>query len=246
MAEAFQRMGVSAAPALGLDRGTHRLKYGQANAANLMAEDVFQPGTDERSALAWVTAPCALSGALSEGGPLPSGHEPCSALFDASGKQHACPLRSQCPVHQAAQDLPHSQVWIVNPASLVYSRAPEGLTKADMRMLEAVYRTSDVLIIDEADRTQVQWDRMYAPIDNLVGDPEALLDWLVVTVNGQFTQHRRRQLRQVRHKDLNLLTGEANRFAGVLLHLLFNFSDLVEWIGKRPLTKLGHLRSIGI
>ena len=51
MAEAFQRMGASAAPALGLDRGTHRLKYGQANAANLMAEDVFQPGTDERSAL---------------------------------------------------------------------------------------------------------------------------------------------------------------------------------------------------
>ena len=40
-----------------------------------------------------------------------------------------------------------------------------------MRMLEAVYRTSDVRIIDEADRTQVQWDRMYAPIDNLVGDP---------------------------------------------------------------------------
>ena len=63
-----------------------------------------------------------------------------------------------------------------------------------------------------------------------------MLDWLVVTVNGQFTQHRRRQLRQVRHKDLNLLTGEANCFAGVLLHLLFNFSDLVEWIGKRPLT----------
>jgi len=95
---------------------------------------------------------------------------------------------------------------------------------------------SDILIIDEADWAQVQWDRMYAPVDNLAGDPEAFLDWLLETISGQFTQQRRRQLRHARHKDLSLLTVEAYRFSNSLLHLLFNYTDLVDWIGRRPLT----------
>src|SRR5260370_7973954 len=77
---------------------------------------------------------------------------------------------------------------------------------------------------------------MYDPVDNLAGDPEAFLDWLLETISGQFTQQRRRQLRHARHKDLSLLTVEAYRFSNSLLHLLFNYTHLVDWIGRRPLT----------
>jgi len=236
LASKLRLLGIAATPALGTERGTHRLKYGQANARELMPQDVFQLGGEERPALAWTTAPCAISGLLAERGPIPSGYEPCYALLDEEGKRYPCPLRSLCPVHQAAQDLPQSQVWIVNPASLLFSRASEHLGQVDLRLLEAVYSRCDVLIVDEADRVQVQWDRTYAPIDNLVGDPEALLDWLDETVAGHFRQQRRRQLRHARHRDLKLLVGEAVRFSSDLLHLLFNYPDLVEWSGRRPLT----------
>ncbi len=236
LADKLRLLGITATPALGTDRGTHRLKYGQANARELMPEEVFQPGGEERPALAWTTAPCAISGLLGERGPIPNGYEPCNALLDGEGKRYTCPLRSRCPVHQAAQDLPQSQVWIVNPASLLFSRASEHLCQVDLRLLEAVYQSCDVLIVDEADRVQVQWDRTYAPIDNLVGDPEALLDWLDETVAGRFRQQRRRQLRHARHRDLKLLVGEAVRFSSDLLYLLLNYPDLVEWSGQRPLT----------
>ncbi len=236
LADKLRLLGITTTPALGTERGTHRLKYGQANARELMPEDVFQPQAEERPALAWTSAPCAISGLLAEQGPIPSGYEPCNALIDGADKRYTCPLRPLCPVHQAAQDLPESRVWIVNPASLLFSRASEHLSQADLRLLEAVYRRCEVLIVDEADRVQVQWDRTYAPIDNLVGDPEALLDWLDETVAGHFRQQRRRQLRQARHRDLKLLVGEAVRFSSDLLHLLFNYPDLVDWIGRRPLT----------
>lgn len=236
MAAHFRRLGVPAAPALGTNRGEHRLKYGRAHAARLMPQDLFLPKADGNIALDWLTGPCLLSGLLTEGGPIPSGEEPCNALFDVQGRRYSCPFRSTCPVHQAAQDLGSSMVWIVNPASFIHSRAPEGSSRDDMRLLEAVYRTSDIIIIDEADRVQVQWDRKYAPIDDLVGHADALLDWLDVTLAQEFAQQGRRQLKQPRNNVLRLHTGEANRFSDHILHLLFNHPDLVDWILRRPLT----------
>ncbi len=238
MAAHFRRLGIAAAPALGAQRGEHRLKYGRAHAARLMPQDLFLPQAVQNAALDWLTGPCLLSGLLTEGGPIPSGEEPCNALFDVPGKRYSCPLRSTCPVHQAGQDLSSSTVWIVNPASFIHSRAPEGRSQEDIRLLEAVYRTSDILIIDEADRVQVQWDHKYAPIDDLVGHKDALLDWLDVTLAQEFAQQGRRQLKQPRNNVLRLHTGEANRFSDHMLHLLFNHPDLVEWILRRPLTNV--------
>lgn len=236
MAADLRRLGITATPALGTARGAHRLKYGQAHSNDFMPEDLFLPDTKENYALEWLTAPCALSGAMIEGGPIPSGYEPCNSLFDARGRQYACPVRPVCPVHQASQDLIESQVWIVNPASFIHSQAPENLSRAEMRLLEAVYRTSDLLIIDEADRVQVQWDRKYAPVDNLAGHPEALLDWLNVILAQQFAQRGRRQLVHSRNNELSTLANEADRLSNWLMYLLFNDPQLVEWVGSRPLT----------
>lgn len=236
MAAKLRQLGIKATPALGTARGTHRLKYGQANTQDLLPEDQFLPDANQDAALEWLTAPCALSGAMTEGGPIPSGYEPCNSLFDTKGKQYACPVRPVCPVHQASQDLVESQVWIVNPASFIQSRAPENLSSAEMRLLEAIYRTSDLLIIDEADRVQVQWDRKYAPVDNLAGHPEALLDWLNVTLAQQFARRGRRPLVHSRNNELSTLANEADRLSNWLMHLLFNDPELVKWVGNRPLT----------
>jgi hypothetical protein len=236
MAATLQRLGITAAPAQGRDRGAHRLKYGQAHAESLQLVDLLQPDAEENPALAWVTGACAISGAMTEGGPIPSGYEPCYGLMDAYDQPHSCPVRPVCPVHQASQDLPSSQVWVVNPASFIASSAPEGLCTADMRLLEAIYRVSDVLIIDEADRVQVQWDRTFAPVDTLAGSSEALLDWLDLTITEQIYKRERRPLAKERYKELNMVAGEADRLSSHLIHLLFNHRDLVKWTDRLPLT----------
>jgi hypothetical protein len=236
MAATLRRIGITATPALGMDRGVHRLKYGLAHARSLQVEDLFHPQAEENPALEWVTGTCALSGAMTAGGPIPSGYEPCYTLMDAQSHPHQCPVRPVCPNHQASQDLPTSQVWIVNPASFLHSRAPDGLCRADLRLLEAIYRVSDVLMIDEADRVQVQWDRAYAPVDNLTGAPEALLDWLDVTITDHINKHERRPLSKSRYKELNLIAGEADPLAGQLFYLLLNHKDLVDWTNHMPVT----------
>lgn len=236
MAATLQRMGIAAAPAQGMDRGSHRLKYGQAHGSSLQLVDLLQPKAEDNPALRWITAPCAISGAMTEGGPIPSGYEPCYSLIDENDRRHSCPVRPVCPVHQASQDLPTSQVWIVNPASFIYSSVPERLCTADMRLLEAIYRVSDVLIVDEADRVQVQWDRIYAPVDDLAGTSEALLDWLDLTITEQINKRDRRPLAKERYKELNMVAGEADRLSSQLIHLLFNHHDLVDWTHRLPLT----------
>ena len=77
-------------------------------------------------ALRWLVAPCALSGLQPE--PIPIGKEPCFNLVtpDDPSKRYRCPLLPICPVHQVSRDLVESQVWVVNPWSLLYSSAPEG------------------------------------------------------------------------------------------------------------------------
>lgn len=239
MAADLCRLGIDAAPALGTERGLHRLKYGQAHADQLQPIDCFLPPAPEAAtdqALQWLTAPCAMSGALTEGGPIPAGHEPCRSLQDGEGKFYYCPQYLTCPVHQARQDLANAQVWIVNPASFLYSQAPERLSRASMRILEAVYRICDLVIVDEADRTQTQWDRQYTPVDDLAGREDAVLDWLNITLSRQLAQQGRRQLRRRRNNDLRMLAGEADRHACLAMHLLLNDTDLVEWLGRRPLT----------
>jgi hypothetical protein len=236
MAATLRRIGIRATPALGMDRGVHRLKYGLAHTRSLQVEDLFHPQAEENPALEWVTGPCALSGAMAAGGPIPSGYEPCYALMDSQSQRYQCPVRPVCPNHQSSQDLPTSQVWIVNPASLLHSHSPDGLCKAHIRLLEAVYRVSDVLIVDEADRVQVQWDRAYAPVDNLTGTPDALLDWLDVTITGHINKNERLPLAKSRYKELNMIAGEADRLASQLFHLLLNHKDLVDWTNHMPVT----------
>lgn len=96
------------------------------------------------------------------------------------GTPHACPLWSACPRHSAARDLVDALIWVANPASLVQTAVPRQLNAERLRYLELACLRSDIVIIDEADRVQMQLDQMFAPSATLVttGVSESWLDQL--------------------------------------------------------------------
>jgi len=238
----FEKVGVPAAPVLGTQRGIHREKYGLANAENLRPEQVFGlPNvTASDPALRWLTAPCVLSGAsLNRNGPIPAGKEPCFTLYGNDDKRYICPVLPVCPVHQASQDLVQNrqnQVWIVNSASFLYTPAPLQWSRTEMNILEAVYRVSDLLIIDEADRVQVQWDQQFAPTNDLFGDEDALLDYVHKKVSAQSVGRRGRQ-RMVNDltRQLTVLDDQTNTLSNLITYLLGNYRDLAKWAKRARL-----------
>lgn len=81
---------------------------------------------------------------------------------------HACPLWSACPRHSAARSLVDALIWVANPASLVQTAVPRQLNSERLRYLELACLRSDIVIVDEADRVQMQLDTMFAPSATLI------------------------------------------------------------------------------
>ncbi|MET7858144.1 hypothetical protein ABZS81_13105 [Streptomyces sp. NPDC005318] len=92
---------------------------------------------------------------------------------------HACSLWSACPRHRPSRDLVDALIWVANPASLVLSPVPRQLNSERLRYLELACLRSNIVIVDEVDRVQMQLDQMFAPSATLVTKgPESWLDQL--------------------------------------------------------------------
>ena len=123
-----------------------------------------------------------------------------------------------------------------------------------MSLLDAVYRVSDLLIVDEADRVQVQWDTTFAAPSQLVGGDKALLDQLhrrlgTLSVGGE----GRSRAAELMFNRLTNLDDKANTIANHLFRLIAKSPKLAKWIERRQVTDadiywrlaeyLTHLRS---
>jgi hypothetical protein len=161
----------------GLD-ATRPLRYADAPCGGLHPAQrpgtgTSAPGDDHATALRLIQLAA---------GPVPEVPETGSGKADDDEDlrdPHACPLWSACPRHRPSRDLVGALIWVANPASLVQSPVPRQLNGERLRYLELSCLRSDILIVDEADRVQMQLDRMFAPSATLVTrGPESWLDQL--------------------------------------------------------------------
>ncbi|MYW05300.1 hypothetical protein [Streptomyces sp. SID3343] len=108
------------------------------------------------------------------------------------GKRHGCPLWSVCPRHKSARELVDSLIWVANPAALVLSAVPNQLNEERLRHLELACLRSDIVIVDEVDRVQMQLDDLFAPAATLVTrGPESWLDQLHTHKIGELSNQGR-------------------------------------------------------
>ena len=146
---------------------------------------------------------CPLDGFRKDAKPIKPGYEPCTALYPLNGggdgsddgaadapqdtpdRRVDCPLMPVCPVHAPTRQLAEARIWLATPASLLASGPQQPLVPDRLRNLEMVVRNSDVVLVDEADLMQIQFDDRFAPTQVLVGGEGALLDWLATQVPRQ-------------------------------------------------------------
>lgn len=236
----FARLGVAAAPVLGQttrERHIQRLhrRLATGGAATMLAHD--HPG------FRYLSSACAVDAlrGLEADAPLRIGQAPCTMLFPvqtaaeqpASSRppRHGCPLWNQCPRHHGARDLVSAQVWVATPASLVHSAVPPHQTNARIRYLELACRASDLVIVDEADRVQMQLDAAFAPSTTLVGRaPDSWLDEVQSRKITELAREGRLQLSEQEIDDWINATNTVSAATDRLYALLIQHKKLRDWV----------------
>lgn len=241
----LRTLGVIAAPALGRDRVSHATKYALANADQFDSSNVFRDNIDN-PAFRWMAVPCALRG-MSNGEPILVGQEPCYSLRDDQGERYSCPLIPVCPVHTLYRDLAESQVWTVNPQSFLYSSIPDpAQPDRRVRLLEAVYDRSDLVIIDEADRVQVVWDQIYAPTRPLAGSDDSFLDKLHrVLADRSVGTTGRRNSQTASMNSLIDQDAHAHQLSSTVFRLIGRFPHLAKWLKGEQITNKTLFQMLG-
>lgn len=156
---------------------------------------------------------------------------PNPAHDDDLGPALGCPLWSACPRHSAARALVDALIWVANPASLVQSPVPDHLNAERLRYLELACLRSDIIIVDEADRVQMNLDSMFAPSATLVcKGPESWLDQLHTHKIEELAREGRLQLSEADvarwETALTIVSSATNR----LYQMLISDPDLRSWV----------------
>lgn len=197
-ADCFHRLGLAVAPILG---ASNRERHMNRLHRSLLATDPENPLHTDHRGFRWLSSACPLDGLCDTPTPLPPGTQPCLRLRpvpsedDSSDTTFACPFYPVCPFHQAQRDLLHARIWIATPASLIYTPVAAQINAEQIRVAELVYRRSDLVIFDEADRVQTQLDLIFSPNQTLVSrSADAWLGQMSQQVSLQLSQKGRGQL----------------------------------------------------
>ncbi len=140
-------------------------------------DKVINPGEmylDENTSK-YLTALCPLDGLRPDGSDraLDYGDEPCFNLKKKNGgnKDYVCPFYFRCPAKENERKIATASIIVTTPAGFVYGRTPFPVTGRKERIAEYVLRNFDLVIFDESDRIQVNFDSIFCPttsIDELV------------------------------------------------------------------------------
>ncbi|MEV6632198.1 transposase [Actinoplanes sp. NPDC051470] len=218
--------GVTAAPIMGQNRTRHaeRLHRLQPPApGRLLPRSPY--GFD------LVSTACGLDGLRDTATPLAVREAPCQDLIPAdgdepvdgwrSGTRRTCPLWHRCQRHEAARRLVTANVWIATPWSLVHTRVPAPLSDGQLRYLEAAWRRSDLILVDEADQVQANLDSMFANSQVLLGpSDEAWIDEIGTRVSDRLRAAGRAQVRSRQIRRFTLALNNARTAADVIYQLL--------------------------
>lgn len=167
----FDALGIKAAPIWGYrNRETH-LQKGLAH----LKEDSFTD-IEECTYHKWLSEICPLDGLRISSDIIKTfnvGNEPCFNLLEdleeeSSAKQ--CPYYDVCPSHKADNALSEAMVYITTSPAFIKSKVSSVNWKESVRVSEFLYYQSDIVIFDEADRVQIQFDKCFAESLTLFDD----------------------------------------------------------------------------
>jgi len=181
---------------------------------------------------------CPLDGLRQDARPIPTGQEPCTTLVEppsgdegAEPRRYDCPLLPICPVHMPSQSLLDATIWLATPASLLASSPQRPFIQERMRLIELVMWSADVVLVDEADMVQVQFDDRFAQTEVLIGRTDSWLDRLYTQVARQVYRPGRPLVGRSPQFDRWLIAqNNAQRAADCLLRMVRDDERLRHWL----------------
>lgn len=178
-----------------------------------------------------VSTACGLDAIRDTAIPLEVREAPCQHLIATNPDapldgwrekpRRTCPLWYRCQRHEAARRLVSANVWIATPWSLVHTPVPGPLSRQQMRYLEAAWRRSDLVLVDEADQVQANLDEMFASAQVLLGpSKEAWIDEIGARVQDKLRAAGRAPVRSRQIRRFTLALNHARTAADVIYQLL--------------------------
>jgi hypothetical protein len=182
---------------------------------------------------------CSLDGLRQDVRAIYPGNEPCTRLYDAESSgtedRYDCPFLPVCPVHHATRSLAQTRIWLATPASLLASGPQTPLMSINMRYVDLVMRHVHVVLVDEADLVQVQFDDRFAPMEVLVRDQgESWLDRMALQVARQIYRAGRPLVGRKPDLDRWLIAHDNTQRAVNRLYSLLRDKESVtrKWLGN--------------
>ena len=251
----FTSLGFTAAPVLGAStrerhvQRMHRRLAARGN-ASLLAHD--SPAFD------YLSTACPLDAlrGVEAPDPLRFTDAPCASLYPARrkdqerrlsalapppddeeevdrprSKRHSCPLWHQCPRHYGARELVAADIWVATPASLIHTAVPSQQNPERLRYLELACRRSDLIVVDEADRVQMQLDIMFAPATTLAGKaPNSWLDEVHARKIEELSRSGRTQLSDGDVRRWTAAVSSVTSATDRIYEILLMRPDIRRWV----------------
>ncbi|WP_406175055.1 hypothetical protein [Streptomyces canus] len=155
----LQALGINTVPIFGRTReGVHKDRYWRSLLHD--GATTFPTGADAGAAFA--DDQCYVEElrltSRSDRAPLPREERPCRGKLFVDGQRgrRDCPILSRCPAHAAARHVADAQVWVTTAAGLASTMMPQ--SQIEVRVAEAAQHHLAVLLLDEADTVQQQFD----------------------------------------------------------------------------------------
>jgi hypothetical protein len=214
-----------------------------AHLNRLHTTETLRTGTSlsrEHPAFPFLSTICPLDGLRRDVQPIEPGEEPCTRLYllddeeETANRRKDCPFMPSCPVHLPTSSLAEARIWLVTPASLLASGPQQPLVPENIRNVEMIMRHVDVVLVDEADLVQVQFDDRFAPMEVLVrGRGESWLDRLAVQVSRQVYRSGRPLVGKQAGLDRWLIAHDNTQRAVNRLYILLRESAATRnWLGS--------------
>ncbi|MFH8346314.1 hypothetical protein [Streptomyces sp. NPDC018045] len=146
-------------------------------------------------------------------------------------ERRSCPYWSVCPRHDGSRALVDADIWVTTPAGLVDACPPRPQNGERIRYLELACCRSDLVIVDEADRVQMQLDRTFAPAVLLAGDEEkGFIDVLARHKLRELAASGRTPLSDRDVENFSAALNTAGMATDRLYAMLVGDRDLRRWI----------------
>ncbi|MFJ6102452.1 hypothetical protein ACIQHY_15800 [Streptomyces sp. NPDC092359] len=242
----------AAAPVLG---SSGRERHAQRLHRRLAGRGEHRLLAHDDPAFAYLGTSCVLNTLRQEadtlGEPLAFGEAPCVRLMPPRESRRggagrspwrkdlaSCPYWSFCPRHHGPRVLVDASIWVTTPGGLIDASPPRPQNGERIRYLELACRRSDLVIIDEADRVQMQLDQIFAPATVLASDEDkGLVDELVRHKTRELAESGRTQLSE---RDVETFSAALNTVTAATDRL---YAMLVSDFQLRSWVRTGHFSS---